>query len=714
MASRAAGVYRIKDELFNTPNSGVSASTPSSSLNKNEALLWQLNAFVQAEKKHLPKDVDVIFHAKKTEHKNADGTKVSGIDLYIRPKAHGIFSFFDSLIYGKEQKLATDILVPLINPTATTCPPANSASAPQYRAPSNHSQAQQASVQANSIASSLKAVADRITADKLETPGNNSPLVKQGSLQDAVRAQPEFSQWDADANTLSDSDLRTTLEGFGFKAEGITTFKSIADAIAGNDNISSIPMAALHEFWMTWVATCNRADEAGEAGKAGRNFRETVCSHPQLRAWNVLAHHLARQTQPKFDLSAYATYTRVMVPDIEDMIWTEASQDHGASHAIAKKLHAKAGETIREALTAKTGGIRVESLLAEAGKKVMLECEPTPDSKHQLFAAYGKFSRSKPDSLLAADEAYLSNAYAQFINQGIDAGESILLTPLFNYEEAKIEACMATVLAPIDKALQEGKRLPDIGFFSTDPRITTKFNEELDKLKMQAQLRIIRAAIQQPTYPTLESKVPEPVVIPTLTAPPTQTLKVQLGITEDHWYPNENTVLLLTSSSRDCILQKEVSIAIELNQMLESEEFSAAQESSAIFSTKQKPLSVGSAARYVAPVKEVAMDENKWFFSATALDESKAKEIQMAYKKVCEDAEAIGIYKLVMTPCFREVGTTMLGNNKHYREAVGIMVDTLAHLSRTYPKLELTMVARSEDERVLMQEAMKNQGVAID
>ncbi|HEX8883387.1 MAG TPA: hypothetical protein VF797_02735 [Noviherbaspirillum sp.] len=685
-------------------------------MNKDEALLWQVNAFVQAERKHLPEDVDVIFHAKKSEHINSSGTKVSSTDLYLhtRPKLNAVSSFFDSLIHWKEQKLAADILLPLIKRAATACPSVNSTSAPRYRDPSNQSQAQQASVQVDSIASSLKAVADRITADKLEPPGNNGPLVKQRVLQDAVRAQPEFSQWDANVNTLSDSDLRKTLEGFGFKAEGITTFKSIADAIAGNGNIGNIPMAALHEFWMTWVATCNRADEAGEAGKAGRNFRKTVCSHPQLRAWNVLAHHLARQTQPKFDLSAYATYTRVMVPDIDDMIWTEASQDHGASHAIAKKLHAKARATIAEALTAKAGGMRVESLLAQAGEKVILECEPTPDNKHQLFAAYGKFFRSKPDSLSAADEAYLSNAYAQFINQGINAGESILLTPLFDYEAATIEACMATVLAPIDKALQEGKRLPDIGFFSTDPRITTKFNEELDKLKMQAQLRKIRAAIQQPTYPTLESKVPEPVVIPTLTAPPTQTLKVQVGITDNHWYPNDKTLLLLTSSSRDCVPQKEVFIAIELDQILESDDFSAAQEGGAIFSAKQKPMSQGSAARYVAPVKEVATEENKWFFSAAALDESKAKEIQMAYKKVCVDAEAIGIYKLVMTPCFREVGTTMLGNNKPYREAIGIMVETLAHLSRTYPKLELTMVARSEHERVLMQEAMKNQGVAID
>lgn len=714
MASRVARVYRIKDELLNNGNSAVTASVPSTLSEKDQAQLWQLNAFVQAERKDLPKDVDGVFHAKKTEHKNADGTKVSRIDLYIRPKAHGIFSFFDSLIYGKEQKLAADILVPLINRAPTACPSANSASAPQYRTPSNGSQARQASVQVHSIASSLKTIADRITADKLKPTGKNDPLGKQDSLRNAVRAQAEFSQWDANANTLNDSDLTKTLEGFGFKAEGITTFESIANAIARNHAIENIPMAALHEFWMTWVATCNRADEAGKFSKAGKDFRKFICNHEKLRAWNVLAHHLARQPQPKFDLSAYASYRRVMVPDVDDMIWPEASQDHGATHAIARSLHAKAGKTIAKIFEAKAAESKNENLLAEAGKKVMLEGEPTPDNEQQLFAAYRKFFNSKPNSLSAADETYLSNAYAQFISSSIDANESFLLTPLFDYEEATIEACIATMLAPIDKALKEGKSLPDIGIFSTDSRISTRFNEELDKLKIEAQFRKIRAAIQQPAHPTSESKVSERVVIPTLTAPPTQTLKVQVGITEDHWNPKEKTLLLLTRSSRDCVPQKEMFIAIELNQMLDSEEFSAAQERSAIFSEKQKSLLPGSAARYVAPVKEVAMEENKWFFSAAALDQSKVKEIQMAYTKVCEDAETGGIHKLVMTPCFKEVGKTMLGNNKPYREAIGVMVDTLAKLSRAHPKLELTMVARSEDERLLMQEAMKNQGLAVD
>ena len=362
MASRVAGIYRIEGALLNNQNSGVSSLSK-----EDEARLWQLNAFIQAEIKHLPRDGEVVIHAKKTEHINSSGTPVSRIDLclYIRPKRNALSSFFDSLIHWKEQKLAADILLPLIKRAGTTFPSANSTSAPQYQAPSNHSQAQQASVQVDPIVSSLKTIADRITAEKLKPIGNKDALVKQSVLQDAVRAQPKFSQWDANVNTLSDSDLREKLERFGFKAEGITTFKRIADAIARNHDIDDIPMAALHEFWMTWVATCNRADEAGKAGKAGeagkagkageageagRNFRETVCSHPQLRAWNVLAHHLARQTQPKFDLGAYATYTRVMVPDIDDMIWTEASQDHGASHAIAKKLHAKARATIAEAM----------------------------------------------------------------------------------------------------------------------------------------------------------------------------------------------------------------------------------------------------------------------------------------------------------------------------------------------------------------------------
>jgi len=106
------------------------------------------------------------------------------------------------------------------------------------------------------------------------------------------------------------------------------------------------------------------------------------------------------------------------------------------------------------------------------------------------------------------------------------------------------------------------------------------------------------------------------------------------------------------------------------------------------------------------------MEESNWFFSSATLDQSNADKIRMAYTRVCNDAAAFDIRKLVLTPCFKEVSKTMLGNNKPYRDAVGVMVKTLADLSTLNPQLELTMVARSEAERELMQEAMENQGLA--
>lgn len=679
MASRVA-VHRMKYEPISEENSGAAASTPSSLSEEDKAQLWQLNAFVQAEQKHLDESVDGVFHARKTEHTDANGKKVSRIDLYIRPKANGIFSFFDSLIYGKEQKLAANILIPLINRAGTAHPSVNSASAPKYQAPSHHPRAQQASVQVDAITSSLKAIADHIAAEKLETPGNDGPLVKQRGLQDAVRAQPEFSQWDARANALNDSALKKTLDGFGFKPEGIRTFERIATKIAQRRDTGDVDMAALHEFRMQWVATCERAD------RVGAKFREAVCENSKLRAWNVLAHHLDRQ--PQFDLRSYTNYSRVMVPHTTELIWPELAGDNGATNAMVKTLHTK------------------------ATKQGISKFEQSPDGKHQLFAAKKIIFDQTATALSSADELYLKHKYQSFIDPSIALGEPFLLTPLFHYNEQTIQACVDIMLKPVEAALDKNQALPDIGIFSTDPRISTKFNEELDKLKMQAQDRRIRAAIHHTIPLALGSKVLDPVAIPTLAAPIAQRLKVQVGLSDDQWNPCEKTLLLLTSSSRECVRPEEPVIEIELSQMLESDKFSVAKEGSALFSETKQKSPWGAANRYLAPVEEVAVEESNWFFSSATLDQSKADKIRMAYTRVCKDAAAFDIRKLVLTPCFKEVSKTMLGSNKPYRDAVDVMVKTLAELSSLNPQLELTMVARSEAERELMLEAMENQRLA--
>jgi hypothetical protein len=340
-----------------------------------------------------------------------------------------------------------------------------------------------------------------------------------------------------------------------------------------------------------------------------------------------------------------------------------------------------------------------------------LEFEPTLDDKHRLFAAYRKFRDSKPNSLSPADNTYLSNAYAKFISPSIDAGESFLLTPLFEYEAGTIDACIATVLAPIGKALEEGKSLPDIGFFSTDPRIDKAFNEALKKLKTEAQNRQSPVSRQSavPLMPESSALAPTDIRIPSSSK--TEKLKVQVGISDPQWKPREKTLLLLTSSSKDCVRPEEVSIGIELSQTLESKEFSAAKKKSGFFSEPdESPW--GCANRYMAPVEEVTVEESTWLFNSAKLDDSKASEIQLAYTRVCKDAVKNGIDKLVLTPCFKQVSKTLLSSDKPYRDAVGVMVETLAGLSSLYPQLELTMVARSEAEMELMQKAMENQRLA--
>ena len=673
MLNRIAGIHRIDSSLV----SRLDAKAPLSAETRKEvkAQIWQLNAFVQAGKSLWPDEADTVMHARRTEHENADGIKVSRIELYMRPKVQGVLSFFDDLLYREERKLAADALRPLVSCASAHYASVINASVPLYQAPSWLTDAQPVSIQVNALALSLKPVADCITAELLETPGDKGPLVKQGSLRDAVREQPEFSQWNCDAITSLDDKLKETLQRVGFKPEGIETFARIARDIARQDDTGDVAMDALHEFRMHWVAKCERTDEFGA------NFRKTVCSNSTFRAWNVLAHHLAGRTQPRFDLGAYAGYRRVMVPDVDDMIWPEGECDAGATRVMVRSLHAKA---------------------RNRGK---LEFEPTTDGPHQLFAAYRRFRDSRPNQLSPVDQTYLSTTYRQFICASIDAGESFLLAPLFDYEEGTIAACIGTMLAPIEDAFKQGKRLPDIGLFSTDPRIDDAFNKGLTKLRTDARNR------QNPVpgwFASPESAAAAPTGMAVSSATRTEKLRLQVGISHDQWEPDEKTLLLLTGSSGDCAQPEEATIGIELSQALASPEFSAAREEGLIFRETKHKSPWGCNNRYMAPQEEVVVEKSSWLFSPAALDDLKASEIRMAYTRVCKTAVTNGIHKLVLTPCFKETGGALFGKNGSYQDAIGVMVETLAQSTSLYPQLELTIIARSETERKLMQEAMES------
>lgn len=664
MLNRTAGIHRIDSELISTLQKNEPVSDHMRKV--TSAHIWQLNAFVQAGKSLWPDGSDMVMHASRTKHVNADGKKVSCIALSMRPKGQGILSFLDDLFHEEERKLAANVLHALMRRTGAGGGAESNASVPRYQASPSHPGAQPATYRVNDLAPDLKRMADNITAELLDAPENKEPLFRQDKLRNAVRAQQDFREWVA-AGAALDGQSQIDLQRAGFRTEGIATFGKLASSIARGTDPGRVAMDALLEFRMQWVATCGRTDAFGAS------FRQAVCSNPTFRAWNVLAHHLAGQTQPRFDLSAHEGYCRVMVPDADDMIWAEAARDNGAAHAMARGLHARARQT---------------------GK---LEFEPSADGKHQLFAAYKKFRDSAPNQLSATDQAYLYATYGKFIHASIDAGESFLLAPLFDYEEGTIAACMETLLAPIKTALAQGKRLPQFALFSTDPRIDQAFRTALARLETEVR------DVQGPR----PERFAAPTGMAVSPAARTEKLRLQIGIRREQWEPDEKTLFLLTGSSRDCAPTDDATVAIELTQALASPEFSAARNDGVIFRETKQKSPWGCDNRYVAAQEEVLVQKSGWLIGSAALDDRNASEIQMAYARTCKFAVTAGIRKLVLTPCFREAGGTLLSASAAYEGAVGVMMETLAESSRLYPQLELTIVARSRAERKLMEKAME-------
>lgn len=674
MANRIAGLHRIDGTLVQKPKANAAPANSPDTSERAKAQLWQLNAFVQAEQKRLVKGEGVL-HAKRTGAGAKEGEQIS---LYIRPKASGLLAFLDEIIHGEEQRLASVVLATLTGHAYGLHVQTPNASLPRLLPALKQLQTPTASLVISHMAPELQAVAAAITAEKLDAPGH-LPLARQEGMRNAVRAQAEFKQWELQSDTTSLPAIERSLKPYGFQPEEIAAFDSIVNHIAQRHTTGDMDMDALHKFWMNWVATCERADDHGAA------FRHLVCNNETYRAWNVVAHHLARIPQPKFDLRSYGDFSRVMVPDVSDMIWSEAAQDNGATRAISSALHARAHKF---------------------GK---LEFEPTADKKHQLFPAYKKiFAATTSTSLSPEQVTYLSNAYGNFIGPSINAGESFLLTPLFDYEAGTIDACIDIALTPIKQALEEGRSLPNIGFFSTDSRIDEAFNKALTKLKTTSQSKKTSVMPQLAAVFMTPSPTLEPADKPMPAPHGKEKLKLQVGITDDHWRPSEKTLLVLTGSSMDCLQADKGVIAPELNFILASKEFSAAKDRDAIFNLKQGSAT-GCANRYIAPVEEVPVEGGIWPIGSARLADVKASDITLAYTKACKDAVKIGIHKLVMTPCFNLPEDRVFGNKEPYKDAIGIMVKTLGTLSRRYPQLELTLVARSKAEEILMREAMQHE-----
>lgn len=188
-------------------------------------------------------------------------------------------------------------------------------------------------------------------------------------------------------------------------------------------------------------------------------------------------------------------------------------------------------------------------------------------------------------------------------------------------------------------------------------------------------------------------------------------LELQLGIERNDWEPDRPTAFVLTNSAVNCLQSYQMDIMPELDEILESEVFSLLQADGVMF----RPASSRSGSReksYIIPANEIPVDTGNWLINASRPGDTKINDIIGIYTRACKNAAQMNIRRLVVAPCFSLPRSQIFTRNDAYREAIAIMVKTLDDLAAIYPELHIKMVARSEAERLVMQEARQNQKVA--
>ncbi|MFL6715986.1 MAG: hypothetical protein ACJ8G3_06445 [Burkholderiaceae bacterium] len=780
-----------------------SSATVPHALKPGEAELWQINQFLQAEQART--DANSTIHAQ-IRCDDSCGNKKT-IRLYIRSKAESCNdSLIDRFKYGYEQLQAAVLFTTLGRAYR------NASTSPQACHTKNDSVERLInwviSPNMESITSWTQALALSIENDRFQKNSEQRDQHKKMLSIVSNSLQPRSPG----EETITSESATKELKKYGFKSSEVTAFHKLVDNLVDGEKTDEEHEYQIHNFWMRWVGICER-----ETNNFGKDFRRLICGSSELQRWNIVAHHLANRMEPKFDLRSYAGFDRVMVPNVEEMIWPEVieAKDKGETHALVTKMHEDAY---------RNRGIEIKRF-----------------GFQKLVAAESCVISAEQTQLTPQQRAFLKRSYAT--SAGFE--DSCLLTPLFNYTDNTIDQCIAIMIGPFKGALEKGQPLPRVGIFSSDSRISKKFNEAMEKLATTGRKKdnaapgksvntcgtshsvteaadsaqaspprsflenvfdfavhhgenisrkitagsftqpastqpiFVPPTISSPTIPdrksenetsnrelereTFEIKDDEPfdvsdqqkiadyraatisrelaekfsvisaqprkkrnarivdiappikqisrvVAIDEPTPQKSSKLVLQLGIERTDWEPDQPTAVMLTDSAANCLQPHQMDIKPELDDILNSEIFLELKESGRILRPASSRFGSNEKS-HIIPAIEIPLDISNWFSGSSKLDDTKASDIIRIYTEACQNAEHWEIRKLVLAPCFSFTSGQIFTGNNAYREAIAIMVKTLENLSAVYPGFHIKMIARSEEERMLMQEASQNQAV---
>lgn len=248
--------------------------------------------------------------------------------------------------------------------------------------------------------------------------------------------------------------------------------------------------------------------------------------------------------------------------------------------------------------------------------------------------------------------------------------------------------------APLSSALRE--QVEKLRMETESPQV--------NQTRMQRKVQKSRRVVREATITGIAATAMQPIEIRKINQltdrQGIEKITLQIGMTEHDWLPDKDTVLLLTESAMECIQPNQMHLKPKLESLLNDEIFSAFAEIESIF--KRHNLEPGKDRnRYIAAVKHLPISGGLLLSNLTA---TQAERIIHTYATAVEAAQKTGIRNMVLTPCFSMPG---IGNQNACKQAIAIMLKTLDELSTSFAELDIALVARSEAEHALMENAIE-------
>ena len=686
----------------------------------------EINKFVQSSNGLGSNNVLHAFYKQSTAH---DGKKTQEIILYSRPRSSNLITrFFDWVLYSDQEHLAQRFLLKFL------------ACAPTFEL-SNFSEGQNGSSGINKVTDNAtvwiksmrgigqhslgkenlskvkcssvyfleiaKELRRQIEEETKETKARNDNMIECIAFEDDFfQWQPDRRNGELDAPWNSASQLPEELKIFG--TEKIKAFDEFINDIKKLNSSSINPgrISRFSDFCIAWVNLFNRKDRQGDC------FRNTINKNSQLRAWNVAAHYLALRDHPYIVQKEKNPYAAI-IPVNSELQGYRAPFDP----AIMNLQHYDDTAHVMISLSTdiyfpETAVNRQETLhaIANMDKQVPGEDKSIKFNK-QVLTVCRLIDIS--NDINPIQEAELFSAYQKFINTAIKEKKEIILTPIFNYTENTIDRCIDAMITPIVTQRTVEAELPEIRLFSSDPRITEKFNQAIADpesymaLRAQEVAKTARATAAKHGLSQLQlqcgilpSDMNDPGMImmhasATKYGTNSATNKILDGFTKKPLFATA------ASAGKAVPRKRKIRLATDTVKTRQSSNKDG-QENPVYAATNEKE--VMSTTHFIMPTDELRLDRSYSLTLSNLLGReelsSEQKEtIRQTYIKVFSNAKENGVSSLVLVPCFDVEQCESLRE-----EACAVMLDVLDSLLASHRGIVVKMALASQQEYAFVQQ----------